>query len=64
MTQTAIPTITADPKATCSVAKFGRPHLWTTGAFYWPLGASENVSLYVGEDYVMCGACGQIERDA
>lgn len=40
-----------------------RPHQWTTGAFYWPLGSATESHLYVGTDYVMCGLCGQIEAD-
>lgn len=49
--------VTPNPKKTCPVAKFGRPHIWTTGAFY--VGGR----LVVTDDYVMCGNCGQIEED-
>lgn len=62
--EAAIPTVTP-PEArreTCSQARFGQPHTWSTGAFYWPLG-SPSARLYVGDDYVMCGGCGQIEED-
>ena len=63
--QTIEPTVTPHEqrRSTCPAARFGRPHRWTTGAFYWPL-AAKDACLYVGEDYVMCGACGQIEHDA
>lgn len=63
MTTITTPAITAEPTKACRVAKFGRPHTWITGAFYWPLDGVER-TLYVGEDYVMCGSCGQIERDS
>lgn len=49
-------------RKSCPAERFGRPHLWTTGAFYWPLG-SPDARLYVGEEYVMCSSCGQIEED-
>mgnify|MGYP003440093591 CR=1 FL=1 len=59
------PTVTPDSerRETCPVERFGRPHLWATGAFYWPLGAIGS-ALYVGDDFVMCASCGQIEMDA
>ena len=61
---TAPPTVTPIEKRrpTCPDARFGRPHAWATGAFYWPLG-SKPTTLYVGDDYVMCSGCGQIEED-
>lgn len=48
---------------TCPVARFGRSHTWLTGAFYYPLGAVD-ANLYRGYDYVMCAACGQIEKES
>lgn len=58
------PTVTppSDRRATCPAERFGRPHAWTTGAFYWPLSAPTQ-QLYEGDDYVMCASCGQIEAD-
>lgn len=56
------PIPTTDPRPTCPAAGFGRPHTWATGAFYWPLDAADR-HLYVGDAFVMCGGCGQIERD-
>jgi hypothetical protein len=56
----SLPVVTENPKPTCPVARFGRPHLWVTGAFYWPLGGKDS-TLYVGDDYAMCASCGQIE---
>lgn len=50
--------VTENPKPTCPVARFGRPHTWTTGAFY------VGPRLVISDEYVMCGACGQIECDA
>ena len=57
-----VPVVTKDPKQSCPVAGFGRPHTWLMGAFYWPLNDCHS-GLYVGDEYVMCGACGQTERD-
>ena len=57
-----IPAITDRPRKTCPVPGFGRPHVWLTGAFYWPLNGQDR-QLYIGEDYVMCGSCGQIEEE-
>lgn len=61
---TPAPTVTPveERRKTCPQARFGKPHVWTMGAFYWPLGSPE-ARLYVGDDYVMCGGCGQIEED-
>ena len=58
------PTVTppCERRKTCSVERFGRPHRWVTGFFYWPLGSPES-RPYEGEDYVMCGSCGQIEEN-
>ena len=50
-------------RATCPSAKFGRPHQWITGAFYWPR-LSPDARLYEGDEFVMCGLCGQIEEDS
>lgn len=49
--------VTPDPRRTCSVAKFGRPHFWMTGAFY--IGGR----LIESDDYVICGNCGQVEYE-
>lgn len=63
------PVPTATPldkrKKTCPAARFGRPHVWMIGAFYWPMhtAAGESRTLYMGEDYAMCGSCGQIEEN-
>lgn len=64
MTTSTVPTVTPEDqrRKTCPVAKFGRPHVWITGAFYWPLGSASAV-LYEGEDFSMCGACGQVEAE-
>lgn len=64
-TRTVTPVVTpvSERKKTCPVARFGRPHRWTTGFFYWPLHADGPRQAYTGEDYVMCGLCGQIEED-
>lgn len=59
----ATPEVTAEPRKTCPAERFGRPHLWIIGAFYWPLGGRFQ-TLYTGDEYVMCGSCGQIEREA
>lgn len=56
------PTVTENPKPTCPGERFGRPHLWTVGSFYWPLGSKDS-TLYVGDDYAMCASCGQIEAE-
>lgn len=50
--------VTENPRKTCPVARFGLPHVWMTGAFY------VGPVLIQSDDYVMCGACGQIEYDA
>lgn len=61
------PTVTPieDRRETCPRPGFGRPHTWTIGAFYWPLAGQMDgtAQLYVGDDYVMCARCGQIEED-
>lgn len=49
--------VTANPKKTCPAARFGRPHMWATGAFY------VEGNLIQTDDYVKCAACGQVERD-
>jgi hypothetical protein len=48
--------VTENPRKTCPVAKFGRPHTWVTGAFY----VADR--LVITDDYVKCG-CGQIQYD-
>lgn len=48
--------VTENPRRTCPVAKFGKPHRWTTGAFY------VGPVLIISDEYVSC-VCGQIEYD-
>lgn len=48
--------VTENPRKTCPVAKFGRPHVWTVGAFY------VGDRLIESDDYYKC-ICGQIEHD-
>lgn len=50
--------VTPDPAKTCPAARFGRPHVWQTGAFYLPDGR-----LIESDDYVRCANCGQVEFD-
>lgn len=61
---TPTPTPLELKRKTCPVAKFGRPHFWVTGAFYWPHESARPARqiLYVGEEFVMCAKCGQTER--
>lgn len=47
--------VTPNPKKTCSVARFGRPHVWCFG--FWHEGQ------FIADDYVKCGHCGQVEED-
>lgn len=46
--------VTANPRPTCPDARFGRPHMWVTGAFY------VDGRLIESDDYVMCAGCGQM----
>lgn len=46
--------VTPNPRPTCPVARFGRPHVWCFG--FWHEGQ------FIADEYVKC-SCGQIEYD-
>lgn len=46
--------VTPNPRPTCPVARFGRPHVWCFG--FWHEGE------FIADEYVKC-ICGQIEYD-